>query len=156
MIEQNYCIKVGDYEITDKELDAPIGQQEIKIVPVAVGARGFGRVLLGVALIGVAVALPGAAPALTTSGFVAGSAGASALTVALGNLGLYFALSGAAQMLTPTPEDTNFDDPNSFNFNGILNTINAGSAIPVVYGEIFTGSIIVSAGIDTEDFSGGT
>ena len=100
--------------------------------------------------------MPGAAPALTTSGFVAGSAGASALTVALGNLGLYFALSGAAQMLTPTPEDTNFDDPNSFNFNGILNTINAGSAIPVVYGEIFTGSIIVSAGIDTEDFSGGT
>jgi predicted phage tail protein len=156
MIEQNYCIKVGDYEITDKELDAPIGQQEIKIVPVAVGARGFRRVLLGVALIGVAIALPGAAPALTTGGFVAGSAGASALTVALGNLGLYFALSGAAQMLTPTPEDTNFDDPNSFNFNGILNTINAGSAIPVVYGEVFTGSIIVSAGIDTEDFSGGT
>jgi predicted phage tail protein len=157
MIEQNYCIKVGNYEINEKELDVPVGQQEIKIVPVAVGARrGLGRFLLGVALIGAAVFLPGAAPALTTGGFVTGSAGASALTVALGNLGLYFALSGAAQMLTPTPEDTNFDDPNSFTFNGILNTINAGVAIPVVYGEVFTGSIIVSAGIDTEDFSGGT
>ena len=157
MIEQNYCIKVGNYEINEKELDVPVGQQEIKIVPVAVGARrGLGRFLLGAALIGAAVFLPGAAPALTTGGFVAGSAGASALTVALGNLGLYFALSGAAQMLTPTPEDTNFDDPNSFTFNGILNTINAGVAIPVVYGEVFTGSIIVSAGIDTEDFSGGT
>ena len=157
MIEQNYCIKVGEYEINEKELDVPVGQQEIKIVPVAVGARrGLGRFLLGAVLIGTAIFLPGAAPALTTTGFVAGSAGASALTVALGNLGLYFALSGAAQMLTPAPEDTNFDDPNSFNFNGILNTINAGSAIPVVYGEVFTGSIIVSAGIDTEDFSGGT
>ena len=157
MIEQNYCIKVGNYEINEKELDVPVGQQEIKIVPVAVGAgRGVGRFLLGAVLIGAAIFLPGAAPALTTSGFVAGSAGASALTVALGNLGLYFALSGAAQMLTPTPEDTNFDDPNSFTFNGILNTINAGVAIPVVYGEVFTGSIIVSAGIDTEDFSGGT
>ena len=157
MIEQNYCIKVGNYEINEKELDVPVGQQEIKIVPVAVGARrGLGRFLLGAALIGAAIFLPGAAPALTTGGFVAGSAGASALTVALGNLGLYFALSGAAQMLTPTPEDTNFDDPNSFTFNGILNTINAGVAIPVVYGEVFTGSIIVSAGIDTEDFSGGT
>ena len=157
MIEQNYCVKVGEYQISDKELDTPIGNQEIKIVPVAVGARrGLGRILLGVVLIGVAIALPGAAPALTKTGFVAGSAGASGLTVALGNLGLYFALSGAAQMLTHTPEDTNFDDPNSFNFNGILNTINAGSAIPVVYGEVFTGSIIVSAGIDTEDFSGGT
>ena len=156
MIEQNYCVKVGNYEINEKELDVPIGKQEIKIVPVAVGAKGFKRFLLGVVLIGVAIALPGAAPALGATGFVAGSAGASALTVALGNLGLYFALSGAAQMLTPTPSNDSFDDPNSFNFNGILNTINAGSAIPVVYGEVFTGSIIVSAGIDTEDFSGGT
>ena len=157
MIEQNYCVKVGNYEINEKELDVPVGQQEIKIVPVAVGARrGLGRFLLGAVLIGVAIALPGAAPALGATGFVAGSAGASALTVALGNLGLYFALSGAAQMLTPTPDNTSFDDPNSFTFNGILNTINAGSAIPVVYGEVFTGSIIVSAGIDTEDFSGGT
>jgi predicted phage tail protein len=156
MIEQNYCIKVGDYEINEKELDVPVGQQEIKIVPVAVGAKGFGRFLLGAVLIGTAIFLPGAAPALTKTGFIAGSAGASGLTVALGNLGLYFALSGAAQMLTPTPSNDSFDDPNSFTFNGILNTINAGSVIPVVYGEVFTGSIIVSAGIDTEDFAGGT
>ena len=53
-------------------------------------------------------------------------------------------------MLTPTPEDTNFDDPNCFNFNGIQNTARCWKAIPVVYGEIFTGSIIVSAGIDTD------
>jgi len=156
MIEQNYCVKVGNYEINEKELDVPIGKQEIKIVPVAVGAKGFKRFLLGVVLIGVAIALPGAAPALGATGFVAGSAGASALTVALGNLGLYFALSGAAQMLSPTPDNTSFDDPNSFTFNGILNTINAGVSIPVVYGEVFTGSIIVSAGLDTEDFSGDT
>ena len=38
MIEQNYCVKVGNYEINDKELFIPIGQQEIKIVPVAIGA----------------------------------------------------------------------------------------------------------------------
>ena len=150
MIEQNYCVKVGEYQISDKELDTPIGNQEIKIVPVAVGARrGLGRILLGVVLIGVAIALPGAAPALTKTGFVAGSAGASGLTVALGNLGLYFALSGAAEMLSPVQNNSANDDPSSFTFNGILNTINAGVSIPVVYGEVFTGSIIVSAGIDT-------
>jgi predicted phage tail protein len=159
MIEQNYCIKVGDYEITDKELDAPIGQQEIKIVPVAVGARGFGRFLVGAILVGTVIATGGFGTSAAFKGlsFTAGGGGLGAsLAAAAGNIGIYLALSGAAQMLTPTPEDTNFDDPNSFNFNGILNTINAGSAIPVVYGEIFTGSIIVSAGIDTEDFSGGT
>ena len=59
MIEQNYCVKVGDYEINDKELDIPVGQQEIKIVPVAIGARrGIGRFLLGAVLIGVAIFNP--------------------------------------------------------------------------------------------------
>ena len=59
-------------------------------------------------------------------------------------------------MLSPVQANNSNDDPNSFTFNGILNTVNAGGAIPVVYGEVFTGSIIVSAGIDTEDFSGDT
>ena len=154
MIEQNYCVKVGEYEINDKELDVPVGQQEIKIVPVAVGARrGLGRFLLGAVLIGAAIAFPGAS--LGFSGFTK-AAGFSAFQATVGNIGIYLALSGAAQMLSPVQADTANDDPNSFTFNGILNTVNAGSAIPVVYGEVFTGSIIVSAGIDTEDFSGGT
>ena len=59
-------------------------------------------------------------------------------------------------MLTPVQNNTANDDPNSFTFNGILNTIRAGVSIPVVYGEVITGSVIVSAGIDTEDFSGDT
>ena len=150
MIEQNYCVKVGNYEITDKELDVPVGQQEIKIVPVAVGARkGFGRFLLGAVLIGAAFAVGGG----VFGAALAKNLGAISLVK---NVGVYLALNGAAEMLTPTPDNTSFDDPNSFTFNGILNTINAGVAIPVVYGEVFTGSIIVSAGIDTEDFSGGT
>ena len=162
MIEQNYCVKVGEYEINDKELDVPVGQQEIKIVPVAVGARrGLGRFLLGAVLIGVAIAAPGIGLGASGGlGFgVAEGVKATlgtALLSASGNLGIYLALSGAAEMLSPVQTDTTTDDPNSFNFNGILNTINAGVAIPVVYGEVITGSIIVSAGIDTEDFSGDT
>ena len=166
MIEQNYCVKVGDYEINDKELDIPVGQQEIKIVPVAIGARrGLGRFLLGAVLIGAVVVTGGAAGV----GFGASGglgfglqAGATAtlgtsLLAAAGNFGIYLALSGAAEMISPTPTpDSASDDPNSFTFNGILNTIRAGVAIPVVYGEVFTGSIVVSAGIDTEDYSGGT
>ena len=156
MMEQNYCVKVGDYEINETELDIPTGSQEIKIVPVIMGARkGFGRFLLGVALIGAAIVLPGAAPALGFGGFTAGSAGASFLAVTTANVGLYLALSGVAQMITPTEElGGASDDPASFTFNGIQNTIRAGVAIPVVYGEIFTGSLVISGGIDTDDFSG--
>ena len=157
MIEQNYCIKVGEYEINEEELDVPVGQQEIKIVPVAVGARrGLGRFLLGAVLIGVAIFNPAVGMGLGGGLGFSTASGAFSLAAVAGNVGVYLALSGAAQMLSPVQNDTATDDPNSFNFNGILNTINAGSAIPVVYGEVFTGSIIVSAGIDTEDFSGGT
>ena len=158
MIEQNYCVKVGDYEINDKELDIPVGQQEIKIVPVAIGARrGLGRFLLGAVLIGVAVFNPAVGMGLGGGLGFSTASGAFSLAAVAGNLVVYLALSGAAEMISPTPTpDSASDDPNSFTFNGILNTIRAGVAIPVVYGEVFTGSIIVSAGIDTEDFSGGT
>ena len=159
MVEQNYCIKVGEYQINDKELDIPIGQQEIKIVPVAVGSKGFGKFLFGAVLIGIAIFNPAVGMGLGGGlgfGTAAGAGFGATLVAAAGNLGVYLALSGAAEMLTPTQSNESFDDPSSFNFNGLLNTINAGAAIPVVYGEVFTGSIIVSAGIDTEDFSGGT
>jgi len=164
MMEQNYCVKVGDYEISETELDTPTGSQEIKIVPVVMGARkGIGRFLLGAVLIGAVVVTGGAAGV----GFGASGglgfglkAGATAtlgtsLLSAAGNLGIYLALSGAAEMISPTPSpDSASDDPASFTFNGIQNTIRAGVAIPVVYGEIFTGSLVVSGGIDTDDFSG--
>ena len=167
MIEQNYCVKVGEYEINDKELDVPVGQQEIKIVPVVTGSRGVTRVLAGVALIGLTVATGGFG---TTAGFsglsFSASAGAAAgakitlgagLAAAAGNLGIYLALSGAAQMLTPVPQPPGVsEDPQSqnFSFSGVQNTSRAGAAIPVIYGEIFAGSLVVSAGIDTVQIKG--
>ena len=58
-------------------------------------------------------------------------------------------------MLSPAEElDKESDDPSSFTFNGVQNTVRAGVPIPVVYGEIFTGSLVVSGGIDTDDYSG--
>jgi predicted phage tail protein len=167
MMEQNYCIKVGNDEIDETELFNPIGLQEIKIVPVATGSRGFTRVLAGVALVGLTVATGGFG---TTAGFsglgFSASAGAAAgakitlgagLAAAAGNLGIYLALSGAAQMLTPVPQPPGVsEDPQSqnFSFSGVQNTSRAGTAIPVIYGEIFAGSLVVSAGIDTVQIKG--
>ena len=157
MMEQNYCVKVGDYEINETELDIPTGSQEIRIVPVIMGAKkGFGRFLLGAILIGVAVFAPAAGLGLGGgSPLLFGTTGGGALAAAAGNLGIYLALSGISQMITPTEDvGADSDDPSSFTFNGVQNTIRAGVAIPVVYGEIFTGSLVVSGGIDTDDYSG--
>ena len=159
MKEQNYCVKVGKNDIDETQLFDPMGEQEIKIVPVAAGARRLGRVLAGVALIGVAIASGGAGFALGSGGigFIGTGAVPSALAAAAGNFGIYLALSGAAQMLTPVPQPPGVsEDPQSQNFSfiGVQNTSRAGTAIPVIYGEIFAGSLVVSAGIDTVQIKG--
>jgi predicted phage tail protein len=158
MMEQNYCVKVGKDEIDETELFNPIGQQEIKIVPVATGSRGFTRILAGVALIGLAIAAPAAGLGLGGgSPLLFGTTGGGALAAAAGNLGIYLALSGTAQMLTPVPQPPGVsEDPQSqnFSFSGVQNTSRAGTAIPVIYGEIFAGSLVVSAGIDTVQIKG--
>jgi len=65
-------------------------------------------------------------------------------------------LGGVAQLLTPTPKtDEDEGDPKkSFSFSGIQNTTRAGVPVPVVYGEMLVGGIVVSAGADIVQVSG--
>ena len=50
MNPKHYQVKIGNYEINEDELNFPIGQQDIHIIPVISGAGdGFGRFLLGAA-----------------------------------------------------------------------------------------------------------
>ena len=150
----NFKVLVGDYQISEKELEDPIGKQDLHFVPVITGAGGeggLGRVLTGAALIGVGVSSGGAsfsATGFTGVGFLGGA------TAVAGNVGIYMALSGVAEMLAPTPKTPDFsseEDPRlSFNFSGTQNTSRAGTPVPIVYGEIFTGSVVISAGVDTE------
>ena len=48
------------------------------------------------------------------------------------------------------PDFSNEEDPRiSFSFSGVQNTSRAGTSHPIAYGEIVTGSVVISAGIDT-------
>ena len=55
-------------------------------------------------------------------------------------------------MLTPVEnvKEEEQDPRRSFNFSGIQNTSRSGTPVLIVYGEIFTGSVVISASIDTE------
>ena len=159
MSPKYYQVKVGNYAIGEDELTYPIGKKEdIHFIPVITGAGiGFGKILLGAALIGVAILSPGA-------GFMAGGgfgfAGAGAMAgkfsfaAMLGNIGIGLVLTGVSEMLTPLPKRQEFnseEDPRlSFSFGGTQQTGRAGTPVPLVYGEIFTGSVVISGGIDTE------
>ena len=153
MADRYYQVLVDDYEIGEEDIHNPIGQSDISIVPVITGAGGAGRALLGAAMIGLAFATGGSTLALGAGGFT-GGAGISAI---VGNVGIGLALMGVSEMLFPLPKPQEFNneqDPRiSFSFSGVQNTSRAGTSHPIVYGEIITGSVVISAGIDTNQVS---
>lgn len=150
MADQYYRVSVGKYDLAAEELHDPAGQQDIKIMPVLAGAGSVGRILLGVLLIGLAF-IPGVGASLAAATY--GSL-TSVGTVLLG-LGASLVLGGVAQLLSPVPQvnktmGNDPDDPRrSFSFSGIQQTSRQGVPVPVVYGEMLVGSVVISAGIDT-------
>ena len=152
MSPRYYQVKVGNYDIDKDEINYPIGQQDIHFIPVISGSgKGFGKILLGAALIGVATFSGGTGLSLGAGG-VFGFTGGSLAAIG-GNIGIALVLSGVSDMLFPLPQQQSFsteEDPRlSFSFSGVQNTSRAGTPVPIVYGEIFTGSVVISAAIDT-------
>tara|TARA_Y100000004_G_scaffold71285_1_gene80163 strand:- start:4970 stop:5590 length:621 start_codon:yes stop_codon:yes gene_type:complete len=158
MANRQYKVLVNKYEIDETEIQHPIGQQDISFVPVISGAGGgFGRVLTGAALIGASFLFPGAGAFGTTSFFGKAAVAGGVLTkvgTAVSLIGASMVLGGVSDMLFPVPKPKDISNPSdpriSFGFNGIQQSSRAGTTHPIVYGEIFTGSVVISAGIDTE------
>ena len=159
MSPKYYQVKVGSYEVDESELSHPIGQEDIHFVPVITGAgRGFGKVLLVAALIGLSFISFGGAPGLGAAfkgGFSAAKfAKVGFISKGLAGLGTALVLQGVSDMLFPVPEVPEFESEEnprlSFSFGGTQQTGRAGTPVPLVYGEIFTGSVVISGSIDTE------
>lgn len=161
VLVSNNALAIGD---EPEQLHYPVGaQEEIKVVPVMAGAGGgTGKILLGAALIAVAIAAPvagfaGAGFAATGAGVAAGTATfAGAAAAFAGNLGIALVLGGVAQLLTPTPRmntgaDSDQDPRKSYSFSGIQNISRQGVPVPVIYGETIVGSVTVSSTVLTFD-----
>ena len=151
-----YQVKVGNYAINEDEIYYPIGQEDIHIVPVISGSGSVGRILLGGALLAVSFGAFGAFGGGLTFGKGFGAswaaAGFGAKAAFIGGAALV--LGGVTNLLFPMPAMPEFaseEDPKlSYNFGGTQNTGRAGTPVPLVYGEIVTGSIVISGAIDTE------
>ena len=158
MANQYYRVSVNNVDIDKTELHDPIGIAEIKIVPVIAGSgRGFGKILLGAALIGLSFLLPGPAIPFKNLQFGGGALFTGGTTIARGlaYIGAALVLSGIADLFTPAVEPE-AEDPLSANFSNAINTTLATVPIPILYGECITGSVVISAGIDTADGSPST
>ena len=164
MSDKYYQVLLNKEPLDKEDLHNPIGKSDIHIVPVITGAGGGAgnRILLGAVLIGASFLFPGAGLFGTQMlGAAAGKglAGAGIMTkigTAVSAIGASMVLSGVSEILfpLPTPEEQEDDPRISFAFNGLTNTSRAGTSHPVVYGEIVTGSVVISAGIDTNQVIG--
>ena len=142
MMEQHYRVSLDSADVELDEIHYPVGRETIKIVPVIAGAGAVGRIIAGVALIAASIFIPGTALVFGT-----------ALKGLVFGIGASLALGGVAQLLTPVPAtlvgaDSPDDPRKSYSFSSIQNSSRGGTPVPICYGEVIVGSIVVSAGID--------
>jgi predicted phage tail protein len=168
MADQHYKVSVGSYDLALNELHDPAGMQTIRIIPLIGGAGGAtGKIIAGVAIAALSFGIGAIASAGVTLGGLAGIGTVGTAGVALG---ASLVLGGVAQLLAPAPSLTPVGmsptfgggtttstqgtelDPQaaaSYSFSGVQNTSKQGVPIPLVYGEMVVGSIVISAGVDT-------
>jgi len=157
MNKQHYQVLTDGTGIGEEEIHYPVAE-EIKIVPVIAGAGGgTGKILAGAAMIGVVMATGGAGAALGGTAWGWGSAGAvkgAWLAKSVVAMGASLVLGGVSEILFPVPKPEKFEndqDPRiSFDFGGTPNTSRAGTTLPIVYGEIMTGSTVISMNLTTD------
>ena len=159
----HYTVAVGPHTLelgqSPEQIKYPLmADDDIKIIPVVAGAgvRDLLFALGGLALIGFAIASGGAGFALGAGGqfgFVGAGATPSLFAAAAGNIGVGLLLTGVAGMLSPTvPTPESDSDPrNNFSFSGIQNVAREGIPIPLAYGEVIVGSVVISAGLNVEE-----
>ena len=158
-----YRVAVSKEKATEENvapLLMPFSDREVfSITPVVAGAGGgFGRALLGAALISVAIFNPAVGFSFSQGGFAFMGAGAATfgakLAIAAGTLGIGLVLSGVAEMVSPQPSlDSTLDEAvqlESFTFSNVVNTSRQGMPVPIAYGRLFVGSAVISSGLDVD------
>lgn len=144
-----YAVFRGNRNIGEFDLNFPVTEGVIRIVPVVIGSKKAGllQTILGITLVVVAsMATTGLAAAFTAS---AGGWGSMAM------LGASMALGGVIQMLSPqmpglASKQATENKP-SYAFGGVTNTAAQGYPVPLLYGKRRIGGAIISAGIYVED-----
>ena len=148
MNDQIYKVKMGGRVITEEYLSMT-GQGDIQIIPIATGAV---PIVIGAISVGGAATV-GAA----VGGVIGGALVTSLVTTALTTIGTSMIIGGITDLLSPQnpiPDVSSVSDIDpsirgSYSFSGIQNVSSSGVPIPIIYGLVFSGSIIISSGTDS-------
>lgn len=150
-----YRCVVDNQRIDDEQLLYPMSKT-FTITPVVHGGGKVFGIILGVVLIAAAIALAPVTGGTSLAAAMSTGIGFMGLTYgSIALLGAALLLGGIAQLLAPTPEVNQSSNQNNDNkyFDGPVNSIAQGSAVPVGYGRCIIGSAVISAGITIEEQS---
>ena len=143
----DYRVIKGRFALDEGTLSMNVGNDDIHIMPVlhVAGGKGLGKIIGGIIIIGLAFTGVGAG--------IAATLGMSTAHMAL--IGGIMALGGIAQMHAKTPHFSTMhnepvDSRPSFIFNGAENVTRQGNVVPIVYGKMIVGSVVVGSGMTTE------
>jgi predicted phage tail protein len=133
--DNHYRIVDGNPEgLDEEEIHLKHRQKIIVIAPIIAASGGFGKIILGVVLIGAAFLIPG------------GIFGISPL--AMGLMGGALLLSGISEILSPKPKAKKTD---SYGFGNTATLGQQGNPLGVAYGTIMIDSPIVIAAANRVD-----
>ena len=185
MSQQYYKVKMNNMDVSLDFLSMS-GKGDIQIIPIAIGSGPVIPIVGSIFSTGAAVASAAvgavttvAGAAITTAAAVGGAVATVASTVAavpvVGSIATAvvtdLAIGGITSLLAPTPapfespgnvgasESDGALDPqmaNSYSFSGIQNVSVSGVSVAIIYGEVFTGSVVISSGVDTVQVEGTT
>lgn len=163
-----YEVKQVDLDLELSDLFLPLGSHDLVIVPVITGSGNIGKALLGVALIGVTGGLGAAGFGGALFGNT-GLTGLAAITAKVGSaIGVSLVLQGVTGLLSPQPTlssgmdsegaFTNFtsgpaslmsgaEGVQTYAYSGATNSSGLGKTIPVIYGQVLAGSLLIGAKI---------
>lgn len=133
-------MEVGEADM----LGLKLGNQSLHVIPVTAGSKrgGIGKIIAGIALIGLS-AVTGGAPLAGTAFLSGGSLNVGALA---GTLGKGMLLTGVASLIAP--EMKSGDDTKSFTMTGPQNNTREGGIVPIAYGEVVTGGTMISGSLN--------
>tara|TARA_A100001515_G_scaffold117692_1_gene99747 strand:- start:6516 stop:7193 length:678 start_codon:yes stop_codon:yes gene_type:complete len=180
MANQYYKIKMNNLDVNLDFIQMK-GKGDIQIIPIATGSGFLAPALGGFLSTGAAVVSAAAGAAVTAVSAVGSAAIAvgGAIAAEYGTTGIFgaittatvnsLAIEGVTSLIAPTPvpfesgvgasEADGALDPqmaNSYSFSGIQNVSVTGVSVPIIYGEVFTGSVVISSGVDTVQVEGTT
>lgn len=163
MREGRYRLVVGKLDrgtvLTEEAVKnhSPLAEGSIHIVPQAVGAKNFLQAVLGAIILTAAFVFAPPAGFLTSGSSILGAnMGASALfgLTTFGNLALIGGGLLLAGLFTPKADFNNkekADSRSTFFSNGAVNQVEEGATLPLIYGEVVAGSVVINAGLAAED-----